>query len=55
MTSHYRDLAGTDYVTKWTLDPLKVEGAMNFGEPHKKGVHELVNVAERINRKLPPR
>lgn len=55
VTSRYRDLFGRNYTTEWKIDPLKVEGAMQFGQSPKKGVHELVKVAERINRKLTPR
>lgn len=55
MTSRYQDLYGRDYATEWKINPFKVEWAMQFGKPPKKGVHELVKVAEKIERKLPPR
>jgi hypothetical protein len=52
VTSHYRDLFGTEYTTEWKINPFKVEGAFQFSGPRKKGVHELVNEVKGLHRTL---
>lgn len=54
VTSRYRDLSGRSYTTPWKINPLKVEGALDFPGPVEKALRDLTKEVRNIGKKLPP-
>lgn len=50
VTSSYHDLHGRNYQTSWAINPLQLALVIDFKQ---KGINELVNVVEKIQKKLP--
>lgn len=49
VTSSYQDLHGRRYKTSWVINPLQLGLVIDFNQ---KGMNELVQVAEKIHKKL---